>query len=106
MNAFIRFKLAITEDNPTIRPYDETAWSQLSDALEASIAYSEILLVGLHARWALLLKQMTPEQFQRTFFHPQHQKSFRLDINLAIYAWHCDHHLGHIRLAKSFKGKY
>jgi hypothetical protein len=106
MNAFIRFKLAATEDNPTIRPYDEHAWSLLADGKDAPTAYSEILLVGLHARWALLLKQLSPEDYRKTFFHPEHQTSFRLDVNLALYAWHGEHHLAHVKQAKQFRGKY
>lgn len=106
MNAFIRFKLAITEDNPTIRPYDEKAWSLLPDGNEASISHSEMLLVGLHARWTILLKKLSKEDLSKTFFHPEHQKSFRLDVNLALYAWHCEHHLAHVKQAIHYKGKY
>ncbi len=106
MNALIRFKLALTEDNPTIRPYIESAWAQLPDGKEAPTAYSEILLLGLHSRLTLLLKQLSAEDFERTFFHPEYQKSFRLDVNLALYAWHCKHHLAHVKQAKKFQGKY
>lgn len=106
MNALIRFKLALTEENPTIRPYNESAWSKLPDGNEAPIELSETLLTSLHARLAILLKHLSPEDFERTFFHPEYQKSFRLDVNLALYAWHCEHHLAHIRQAKQFQGKY
>lgn len=106
MNALIRFKLALTEENPTIRPYNESAWAKLPDGNEAPIALSLTLLTNLHARWTILLKHLSPQDFERTFFHPEYQKSFRLDVNLALYAWHCGHHLAHVKQAKQFKGKY
>lgn len=106
MNAVMRFKLALTEDNPTIKPYQEDLWAGLSDTREAPIEYALNLLDGLHARWAILLKSMKPEDFQKTFFHPEHQKTFDLGAHLALYAWHCEHHLEHIRQAKRFKGSF
>ncbi len=105
-NAFFRFKLALTEDNPTIRPYNENAWAQLADVQEVPISYSQMIIEGIHTRWLALLKKMSPEDFKKTFFHPEHQKTFTLDVNLGLYAWHGSHHLAHIQQAKVFAGKY
>lgn len=98
MNAFIRMKLAMTEDRPTIKPYDEASWAQLSDShmeIEPSLA----LLKALHHRWLRLLESLTEEDFRRTFEHPE-SGMIRLDQQLALYAWHGRHHLGHIKAAR------
>ncbi len=106
MNAFVRFKLALSENNPTIRPYNEKAWAEMVDTLSTPIAFSELILTGLHTRWTTLLKGLNPTDYQKTFFHPESQKSYRLDITLALYAWHCNHHLGHIKQAKHYEGQF
>ncbi|MCB9248004.1 MAG: putative metal-dependent hydrolase [Ignavibacteriales bacterium] len=103
MNSFIRFKLALTEDNPTIKPYFEDRWAELNDVVEAPIKNSLQIIEGLHERWILLLNSMNEAQFERTFFHPENNKKVNLKENLGIYAWHCNHHLEHIRLAKKNK---
>ncbi|MCB0750608.1 MAG: putative metal-dependent hydrolase [Ignavibacteriae bacterium] len=103
MHSFIRFKLALTEDNPTIKPYFEDRWAELNDVVEAPIKNSLQIIEGLHKRWIVLLSTMNKEQFERTFFHPGSNKKVSLKENLGIYAWHCNHHLGHIRLAKKSK---
>ena len=95
MNSYIRFKLALTEDEPTIKPYDEDAWAHLSDATTAPVDVSLDLLDTLHQRWVLLLRSMTAEQWSRTFRHPD-AGVLRLDINAMLYAWHGKHHLAHI----------
>ena len=101
MNSYIRFKLALTEEHPTIRPYDEAAWAELPDGKGLEVNVSLSLLQALHTRWVAMLRTMKPEDFQRTFFHPEHSKTFPLDDILAMYAWHCDHHFEHInRLAE------
>ncbi|WP_022823572.1 YfiT family bacillithiol transferase [Hymenobacter norwichensis] len=96
LNAYTRFKLALTEDNPTISPYDEAAWAELPDIAATPPAVSLALLEALHIRWTLLLRNLSAEQWQRTFYHPGSQKQFTLDQVLVLYAWHGRHHLAHI----------
>jgi len=103
MNSFIRFKLALTEENPTIRPYNETAWAELSDTLLYSVSESIQLLQTIHKRWVFLLNSLTPEEFTRTFVHPDGNEVVSLKENLCIYAWHCENHFLHIANAKKFK---
>ena len=96
MNSIIRFKLALTEDQPTIKPYYEERWAELSDSKSMPIEASLLLLDGLHKRWAILLRSLSENDLQKTFIHPEHGKVFRLDENIGVYAWHCNHHLAHI----------
>lgn len=96
LNSYTRFKLALTEDNPTIRPYDEHAWAELADVEATPVAVSLALLEALHIRWVKLLRNLTDAQWQRTFFHPESQRKFTLDQALVLYAWHGRHHLAHI----------
>jgi hypothetical protein len=96
MNAYIRFKLAITEDNPEIRPYHEELWAETEEAKNGDISMSLDLLESLHNRWVAFLNTLSDEQFRRTYYHPQNQQTYSLDVVLALYAWHCKHHLGHI----------
>ena len=98
LNAYGRFRLALTEDNPTIRPYDEAAWAELPDVAAAPITVSLALLESLHSRWLTLLHHLDEAQWQRTFYHPGNQKTATLDQTLALYAWHGRHHLGHLQL--------
>jgi hypothetical protein len=98
LNAYCRFRLALTEDNPTIRPYDEAAWAALPDVAVTPVAVSLALLDSLHSRWATLLHHLTDEQWQRTFFHPETKRISTLEQTLALYAWHGQHHLGHLNL--------
>ncbi|REK76997.1 YfiT family bacillithiol transferase [Paenibacillus paeoniae] len=100
MNAYIRFKLALTEDNPSIKPYYEDRWAELHDTEAEPVETSLALLDALHRRWGTLLQGMSEEDYQRTFFHPEQQKSMRLDLNLGMYAWHGRHHLAHIKSLK------
>jgi DinB family protein len=94
MNAFIRFKLALTEDEPTIKPYDEARWAALADAA-LPVEPSLDLLEALHLRWVGLLESMSERDYQRTFKHPE-SGVLRLDQYLAQYAWHGRHHVAHI----------
>lgn len=96
LNAYTRFKLAFTEDNPSIRPYDENLWAACPDAKKAPVSVSLNLLESLHQRWVLSLKSATLLDFERTYFHPQHQKTFNLVYLLGLYVWHGAHHLAHI----------
>ena len=99
MNSFMRFKLALTEDVPTIKPYEQGAWAQLPDARDYEIAPSMLLLKGLHARWGILLRALTPEDLNKTYIHPEKNKPLNLADTIGLYAWHCKHHLAHIRQA-------
>jgi hypothetical protein len=95
MNAFIRTKLALTEDSPTIKPYNEDAFARLGDVPNTAIDISLTLLDTLHQRWDVLLRSMQPADFARTFRHPE-RGLLTLDQNLCIYAWHGAHHVAHI----------
>jgi hypothetical protein len=95
MNSFLRFRLALTEEAPTIKPYDQAAWSALSDSRTAPVGVSLQLIENLHARWVLLLRTLKDADFARTFRHPE-LGLVRLDTNLALYAWHGRHHAAHI----------
>ena len=106
MNSFIRFKSALTEENPTIKPYEESKWAELPDVLNAPPETSIAILEGLHFRWVLLLKSLDSKQFKRTFFHPESKKNIRLDQAIANYAWHGNHHLAHIRQALKYQGEF
>ncbi|MEZ5337513.1 MAG: putative metal-dependent hydrolase [bacterium] len=92
MNAYVRMRLALTEDEPAIAPYKEGYWAMLPDALSAPPELSLGLLEGLHARWVLLLESLSDEQFARRFFHPQYGTRVRQDEILSHYAWHGQHH--------------
>ncbi len=99
INSYVRFKLALTEENPTIKPYDEAAWALLADS-DAPIETSLDLLEALHARWVIVLRSIQPEQWKRTFNHPQNG-SMTLEHALALYAWHSRHHLAHITTTRA-----
>ena len=96
MNCYFRYRLALTEDNPTVRPYDETAWAELPDVAATPITVSLTLLAALHTRWVTLLQHLSEAQWQRTFYHPKMLREFTLDQALAMYAWHGQHHLAHL----------
>ena len=106
MNAFIRFKLALTEENPTIRPYLEDEWGELSDSNDRDLMPSVNLLIGLHERWALLLENMSGDEFERGYFHPETNAIVSLKEALGTYAWHSEHHLKHVKMALEANGKY
>jgi uncharacterized damage-inducible protein DinB len=95
MNAYVRWRLALTEDEPTIKPYEESAWAKLEDAAHAPVEVSLRLLEALHERWVRLLRSVREEQFARTFRHPEHGVR-TLDWMLFLYAWHGKHHTAHI----------
>jgi DinB superfamily len=95
MNGLIRMKLALTEDNPTVKPYDENAWAQLADMM-MPIDVSLGLVEHLHARWVTLLRSLTPAQLERTFVHPGHGKTFTIGYHIQNYGWHSRHHVAHI----------
>ena len=96
MNAYVRFRLALTEDNPVIKPYDEKKWAELPDGRGAPVDVSLQLIDSLHQRWVSLLRSLSEADFARTFRHPELPEAVRLDSYLASYAWHCRHHASHI----------
>jgi hypothetical protein len=96
LNAYTRIKLALTEDVPVIKPYEEALWAELPDGRAAPIELSLNLLESLHHRWVQLLRQLTPADFRRRFVHPQHGRPIELQETLALYAWHGRHHVAHI----------
>jgi uncharacterized damage-inducible protein DinB len=100
MNAYIRFKLGLTEENPTITPYEENDWAVLDDVYTVPINVSITLLHALHLRWHAVLKGLTEEKFNRTIFHPHHKKDQTLWFLLGLYAWHGRHHVAHITSLK------
>jgi hypothetical protein len=95
LNSYIRFRWALTEEEPLIKVYDEKAWATLPDASSAAPDVSLALLATLHARWVWLLRALTPEQFQRTLRHPE-AGLLKLETMLGLYDWHGRHHLAHI----------
>jgi hypothetical protein len=96
MNAYMRFRLGLTEDNPTIRPYDQDAWAKLNDMQTVPINVSLTLLHALHKRWYATIKDLSEGEWERTVFHPEHKKKISLWELLGIYAWHGKHHIAHI----------
>ena len=96
MNAYIRFKLGFTEENPTIRPYDEKLWAPLADARSLPVNISITLLFALHKRWYEFLKSFSDSDWEKTVYHPEHKKQFTLWQLLGLYAWHSRHHTAHI----------
>ncbi|MFZ0770045.1 MAG: putative metal-dependent hydrolase [Candidatus Sulfotelmatobacter sp.] len=95
LNAYVRFKLALTEDEPTIKPYFEDRWAQLADTQATPVEVSLTLLDSLHDRWVRLLRSLNPEEWKRTFRHPE-LGLMSLEKALAMYAWHGRHHVAHI----------
>jgi len=96
INAYVRFKLALTEDTPTIKPYREAKWAELGDTRNVPLDTSLDLLDALHERWVALIRSLSSDDHRRTFVHPDHGKTFTLDQALALYAWHGRHHTAHI----------
>ncbi len=103
LNSYVRFKLALTEDEPTIKPYAEDRWAELGDTKATPIEVSLILLESLHDRWVRLLRSLKPEDWKRTFRHPE-LGVMNLEKTLAIYAWHGRHHVAHITALRERSG--
>jgi uncharacterized damage-inducible protein DinB len=103
LNSYIRFKLALTEDEPTIKPYDEAAWALLSDTMNTPVEVSLGMLDSLHVRWVVLMQGMSEADWARTFRHPE-LGPVRLDRNLALYVWHGEHHVQHISALRRRNG--
>jgi DinB superfamily len=103
INAYVRFKLALTEDLPTIKPYDEARWAELPDVKSTPVQTSLALLENLHQRWVVLLRALTPEDWARQFKHPD-LGPLTLDATVQLYAWHGRHHVAHITGLRSRSG--
>ena len=103
LNAYIRFKLALTEDEPTIKPYAEDRWARLEDTQATPVEVSLAMLDSLHDRWIRLLRSLRPEDWKRTFRHPD-LGPMPLEKNLALYAWHGRHHVAHITALRERSG--
>ena len=103
MNGFIRARLSLTEDTPTIKPYDEKLWADLPD-MALPIDASLNIIDGLHTRWAALYRTLTQADFARSFFHPEMGKTLSLDTHLQMYAWHSRHHVAHITALRAREG--
>jgi hypothetical protein len=105
INAYCRFKLGMTEDNPTIKPYEEKLWAELHDVQKLPINISLTLLHALHARWHEALKDISDDEWNnRTIFHPEQKKTIRLWTLLGTYAWHGRHHVAHITSLREKRG--
>lgn len=96
LNAYVRFKLALTEDRPTIKPYQEGPWADLPDGREAAIESTLTMMEGVHDRWVYLLRAMTPDQYARVYVHPESQTVVPLYEALGYYVWHSHHHTAQI----------
>ena len=104
LNAYTRFKLTLTEDEPTIKPYDEAAWAELPDSQQVPIDVSLDLLTALHVRWVSLLRSMGAADFRRSLRHPEHARVLTLAQMLGLYAWHGRHHVSHITALRKREG--
>ena len=104
MNAYIRFKLGLTEHNPPIKPYEEKEWTKLADVEAVPINVSLTLLHALHQRWVSALQDISEEQWERTVFHPEHKINMSLWYLLGLYAWHGKHHVKHITALRERMG--
>lgn len=104
MNAYMRFKLALTEDNPTIKPYDQDLWAGLPDSANLPTNISTTLLFSLHHRWHEILKHLPEADLQKTIYHPEYKKTITLWELMGTYAWHGRHHVAHITSLKKRMG--
>jgi hypothetical protein len=104
LNAYVRIRLALTEDTPTIKPYEEARWAELPDARTLPIEVSLALLEGLHARWVGLLGGLGPADGARQFHHPEHGRLITVDELIAMYAWHGEHHVAHVTSLRARNG--
>ena len=103
INAYIRMKMAATEDNPTIKPYDERAWAELESGKDASVKLSLALLKSLHKKWVDFMEALSDDDLKKGYYHPAAKRTVLLPEAIALYAWHSEHHLAHIRLVTDSK---
>ncbi len=100
MNAYIRTKLTLTENSPVIKPYNQDLWANLKDSELTPVSSSVTLIELIHQRWVILLKNLSTGDFQKTYIHPEYNKTFQLDEMIALYAWHGNQHYSHLQLIK------
>lgn len=105
INAQLRFKLALTENKPTIKPYLEASWAELPDIKE-EVSVSVDLLTALHKKWVFLLENLSDEDLNKEYIHPEHNKIFNLKYTIAMYSWHCRHHFAHVLQAIEHRGEF
>jgi hypothetical protein len=103
MNCFIRIKWALTENNPVIKAYDEVLWSELPDNLKMPIEPTLTLLDGLHSRLAYIMKNLSENDLEKSFIHPENNSEYKIKQLIALYSWHGNHHLAHITSLKKYK---
>lgn len=106
MNSLMRFKLALTEDTPTIKTYFEDRWAELPDSADVPISESVNILEGIHARWTHLLRSLNNDDMKKAFIHPEQGRKISIEENIGFYAWHSNHHLAHIRLALEHQSEW
>jgi hypothetical protein len=104
LNAYVRIRLALTEDTPTIKPYEEARWAELPDARTLPVETSLALLEGLHTRWVGLLGGLGAADGARQFHHPEHGRLITVDELIAMYAWHGEHHVAHVTSLRARNG--
>ncbi len=104
MNAYIRFKLGLSEENPSIKPYDQDVWAEMPDTKNLPVNISVTLLFALHRRWTELLNNMQPNEWERTLFHPEYKKTMTLWYVLGLYSWHSRHHVAQITALRKRMG--
>lgn len=104
INAYVRFKLGLTENNPAIKPYEEKEWATLNDVNTVPINVSLTLLHALHQRWVAAIKDIADKQWERVVFHPEHEKEMSLWYLLGMYAWHGKHHVRHVTALRERMG--
>jgi uncharacterized damage-inducible protein DinB len=104
MNSYMRFKFALTEETPTVKPYDEARWAKTPEVRDTPIETSLTMLEALHDRWVRLLRAMSADDFARTLKHPEHDGTMTLDTMLGLYAWHGRHHTAHITSTRERNG--
>lgn len=100
INAYVRFRLALTEETPVINPYNQDKWAELNDANTLPVEVSINLIEALHNRWANLIESLNDKDLNKNYFHPEQHNTVNLDYVVDIYAWHCEHHLAQIENLK------
>lgn len=104
MNAFIRMKLALTEDVPIIKPYHEGLWAEMTDSIDVPAEESLSILVSLHRRWTVLFRSLTPEGWKMEFYHPENKRKVNMEDMVGMYVWHGKNHMAHIELLFKERG--
>ncbi len=106
LNAIVRFKLALTEDVPTIKPYLEGEWAKLNEYQDNNLSSSIQILKGVHHKLSAMIEDLTEDQLKKEYYHPEHKKNLDLYFTVGMYAWHANHHLAHVEQALAAKGSY